>query len=75
MFLRILVSVPGKGKYETNVYEYKQLLETMQFSDEEIMEKIKSAVEYQRQQIIDLGFSEEEATAKIDELIEKELGE
>ena len=39
------------------------------------MEKIKSAVEYQRQQIIDLGFSEEEATAKIDELIEKELGE
>lgn len=75
MFLRILVSVPGKGKYETNVYEYKQLLETMQFSDEEIMEKIKSAVEYQRQQIIDLGFSEEEATAKINELIEKELGE
>ena len=75
MFLRILVSVPGKGKYETNVYEYKQLLETMQFSDEEIMEKIKKAVEYQRQQIIDLGFSEEEATAKINELIEKELGE
>lgn len=75
MVLRILVSVPGKGKYETNVYEYKQLLETMQFSDEEIMEKIKKAVEYQRQQIIDLGFSEEEATAKINELIKKELGE
>lgn len=71
--LRVLVPTPGVGQHDSNIKEFKELLEAMQTPEEEIMGRIKSAVQYQRNQMIELGFTEEEADAKIEELIEKEI--
>lgn len=71
--LRVLVPTPGVGQHDVSIKDFKELLEAMQTPEEEIMGRIRSAVEYQKQQMIELGFTEEEAEAKIQELIEREI--
>lgn len=71
--LKVAMPRPDGAEYVTNIHEFKKFLKVMQTPEEEILPKIKAAVQYQRRQMIELGFSEEEADAKIDELIEKEI--
>jgi hypothetical protein len=71
--LKVLVPTPGVGEHVSNIKDFKELLQAMQTPEDEIMERVRSAVEFQKQQMIDLGFSEEEAEDKIQELIEKEI--
>ena len=71
--LKVAMPRPDGAEYVTNIYEFKKFLEAMQTPEGEIIKRIRSAVQYQRRQMIELGFSEEEADAKIDELIEKEI--
>jgi hypothetical protein len=71
--LKIAMPRPDGAEYVTNIHEFKKFLEAMQTPEEEIVPKIKAAVQYQKDQIVALGFTEREADAKIDELIEKEI--
>lgn len=73
--LKVLVPTPGVGEHVINVYDFKKLLEAMQTPEEEIQTRIRNAVEYQKQQMVELGFSDEEAEAKILALIESETQE
>ncbi len=71
--LKVAMPRSDGAEYVTNIYEFKKFLKAMQTPEEEILPKIKAAVQHQKKQIMELGFSEEEADAKIDELIEKEI--
>jgi hypothetical protein len=70
--LKVLMPSP-EGEYVTNVHDFKKMLLAMQTPEEEIDGRIRAAVQYQRGQIVALGFSEEEADAKIEELIKEEI--
>jgi hypothetical protein len=71
--LKVAMPRPDGAEYVTNIHEFKKFLQAMQVPEKEILLKIKAAVQYQRGQMIELGFTEEEADSKIDELIGKEI--
>lgn len=71
--LKVSMPRPDGAEYVTNIYEFKKFLEAMQTPKEEIIPKIRTAVQHQKNQMIELGFSEKEADAKIEKLIKKEI--
>lgn len=63
------VDMATNGEYVTDVYMFKRKFEVAGLDETTIHNMILKQVEGQKQQFIDLGLTEKEATARIEELI------
>lgn len=74
--LSVVVPNPETGAdFEMNMLSYKRFLLAAQTPEGEILNRMKQAVEPYKKKMMDLGFTEEEADARILSLIEEESSE